>query len=291
MTTILTYAFVPAGVATVIPGDITSTVPSNIKTSMKKGFREWEKHGDFLNVEVPHSGGISPGSGINVNICVSPLSGPGGSAAMEVTYSGSGANKQDFKSLIYWDVDDVNSHTNFWRDWLAVHELGHGVAGNQAHNAGDPFAVMYPNSDYAGNGLPLPSERVPVASMYGSPVTFSNKLNQGKLLGDLWSIYRGRNNTTPDAAGLYYWMREIQLGNKALIDVAWGVSSSGTNTTFVQQQYQRILGRAADPSGLSFYVNALDTGAKNRPQMIVELATSAEAATFRKATQTSFWLT
>lgn len=67
----------------------------------------------------------------------------------------------------------------------------------------------------------------------------------------------------------------------ALASAEFYAESGGTNTTFVQELYRDVLGREADPSGLSYWVSRLDLGTSTRASMASAVIRSSESAGLR----------
>lgn len=89
---------------------------------------------------------------------------------------------------------------------------------------------------------------------------------------------------SPDPAGLAWaaslldrGFRQVDLASIFGESAEFWQSAGSNNTGFVQQIYQRVLGRAADPGGLSYWTSKLASGTP-RKQLIVALVSSPEVA-------------
>lgn len=110
----------------------------------------------------------------------------------------------------------------------------------------------------------------------------------GSEAGQAYRIYQAAFARTPDQGGLSYWLDKIDAGME-LVDVAKGFVASaefqsvyGTNPTnaeFVAKLYQNILGREAEAGGLTFWVNELDSGARDKATVLAQISESAENVT------------
>jgi hypothetical protein len=81
-------------------------------------------------------------------------------------------------------------------------------------------------------------------------------------------LYWGTLDRAPDAGGLIYWANLVKGGypiNSTANNFVGSPEFQGNygslnNTDFVNQLYLNVLDRAADPGGLAFWTNLLDTG-------------------------------
>lgn len=282
MTNICTYSFAPAG--HVFAGRTCLAWPSNYKTLARNGFREWEKHADVLNVEVPFDGvsGYNPSwprSGTKLHLVDDIAGSVVGNEMSWVTSPG-----RRFHGGINIEKPFLDTATATHRQHLLTHEIGHGVGGDNP----DTGIVGTLMEGIVNNTLtPNASEKAAVVAMHGAAVSFTNKLNAGKPLGDIYSLYRGIVNTNPDASGLAWWSDALKGGTQTLaaLATALGATSSAATSTFVTNLYNRCLGRAPTSTETAYWTT--QTGV----QAAVGIATSTEAVTYRKATRTTFWLT
>lgn len=91
----------------------------------------------------------------------------------------------------------------------------------------------------------------------------------GETAGQAYRIYEAAFDRAPDAAGLSYWIGEMDRG-ASLQEVAQGFVASeefaetygatDSADAFIDQLYQNILGRSGEPDGVGFWVDALAEG-------------------------------
>lgn len=120
-------------------------------------------------------------------------------------------------------------------------------------------------------------------------MTDTARLVSAKQLGTLQELYVAFFNRVPDAEGLSYWITEA-AGGRSIDSIAdafyssavafstqTGYSASMSSAAFVNTIYRNVLGRkdGADADGLSYWTQALDTGAKTRGQLVTSILDSA----------------
>lgn len=102
--------------------------------------------------------------------------------------------------------------------------------------------------------------------------------------GQAYRLYQAAFNRAPDAAGLGYWISDLDHG-AALNDVAQGfVSSTEFNNTygslndtqFVNQLYQNVLHRAGEQAGVDYWVGHLSAHDLTRAQVLANFSESTE---------------
>lgn len=103
--------------------------------------------------------------------------------------------------------------------------------------------------------------------------------------GKGYLLYRAAFDRAPDAAGLGFWIRELEKGQDyGTVVAASFIASSefiglnGSNTSnaqFVNLLYQNVLDRAPDAAGLDFWLGQLDNGYA-RSNMLASFAISDE---------------
>ena len=105
-------------------------------------------------------------------------------------------------------------------------------------------------------------------------------------------VYRAFLGRAPDAAGLKFWIarkRNVAPARTwSVTQIAESFTASNefmtkygsmTNMQFVTQIYTDVLGRAADPSGVTFWTNQLNTKEKDRAQVVIGFSESNEYKT------------
>ena len=98
-------------------------------------------------------------------------------------------------------------------------------------------------------------------------------------------IYRAAFDREPDAAGLGYWIRELDRGQDygAVVAASFIASdefirlngASTSNTQFVNLLYQNVLHRAGEADGVAYWLGELSAGGA-RSNMLASFAISAE---------------
>ena len=90
---------------------------------------------------------------------------------------------------------------------------------------------------------------------------------------------------SPDTSGANYWLSEFTNGDASLTEIenAFGASAefqarySGlTNTAFVTEVYNNVLGRGPDSEGLTYWTGLLDTGDSTRTEVVGFISASDE---------------
>jgi hypothetical protein len=108
-------------------------------------------------------------------------------------------------------------------------------------------------------------------------------------------LYEGLLGHTGNASGLSFW--DASLSATSASSVAAGflnspeyLASAGTmtNAQFVDSLYQGFLGRAADPSGSTFWTGSLDSGT-SRADVVIGIDQSQEAKTYLASTTSQVW--
>ncbi len=97
----------------------------------------------------------------------------------------------------------------------------------------------------------------------------------------LYSAYFLRS---PDPGGFRYWVGKKRSGStvSAISNTFAGSSEfknrygSLSNGAFVNLVYQNVLGRAGEPSGVTFWTNQLNAGKKTRGQVMANFSESSE---------------
>lgn len=103
--------------------------------------------------------------------------------------------------------------------------------------------------------------------------------------GQTYRLYKAAFDRKPDAAGLGYWLNQMDKG-ASLKTVAEGFVASnefstlnGTNPTSTQlttSLYQHVLGRTPDQTGLAYWVAQLDNRQMSASEVLMGFAESAE---------------
>lgn len=98
-------------------------------------------------------------------------------------------------------------------------------------------------------------------------------------------LYKSVFGRAPDAEGLAFWTAQY-AGGTSLESIASSFTESPewnsrygaelSNGAFVDAIYQNVLGRAGDPEGRRFWLDAIDTGRLTRVQVLISVSDSPE---------------
>lgn len=107
----------------------------------------------------------------------------------------------------------------------------------------------------------------------------------GEAGGQAYRTYQAAFNRTPDAAGVGYWIAQLDRG-LSLVDMAQSFVHSAefaarygtapTNVTLLNGFYQNVLHRAADPLGFDYWIKLMDAGAIGAAGVLANFSESAE---------------
>jgi hypothetical protein len=98
-------------------------------------------------------------------------------------------------------------------------------------------------------------------------------------------LYRAFLGRTPDAGGLRFWVQRKRAGTWTVSRMADQFAASSefqrtygtlTNRQFVTRIYTDVLGRAADPSGVTYWTGKLDRRERTRGQVMIGFSESSE---------------
>jgi serralysin len=152
---------------------------------------------------------------------------------------------------------------------------------------GEQFTVSGAND---GKDSVINIERVQFSDMTVNLTVQSNAQSispQG--LQKLEELYVAFFNRIPEADGLSYWISQFKAGltirqiAESFYDAGvqyskyTGYTSSMTNSAFVNVIYRNVLGRpeGADPGGLTYWTNALESKAESRGSLVTTILNSA----------------
>jgi Ca2+-binding RTX toxin-like protein len=100
-------------------------------------------------------------------------------------------------------------------------------------------------------------------------------------------LYQAAFDRAPDAAGVGYWIRELDAGNGDLMWVAnhfifsqefretYGESEAMDDEQFLELMYQNVQGRGSDAGGFTYWMDQLDEG-YTRDRLMLAFSESAE---------------
>lgn len=101
-------------------------------------------------------------------------------------------------------------------------------------------------------------------------------------------LYQAYFLRIPDLSGLNFWTNRYRNGTWTLSAISQSFATSSefinrygslTNQQFVEQVYLNVLDRAGDPSGITYWTNQLNSGNRNRGQVMLEFSESNENKT------------
>ena len=106
--------------------------------------------------------------------------------------------------------------------------------------------------------------------------------------GSVYMLYQATFNRTPDAAGLGYWIAQVDKGANIITTVAATFvtspefvakyGSNPSNASYVDNLYQNVLHRSGDAGGIAYWNQQLNTGAATKAFVLEQFATLAEGA-------------
>jgi len=106
--------------------------------------------------------------------------------------------------------------------------------------------------------------------------------------GAAYMLYQATFNRTPDAAGLGYWIAQLDKGANIITNVAATFvtspefiakyGSNPTNAAYVDNLYQNVLHRAGDSGGVTYWNQQLNSGAATKAFVLEQFATLPEGA-------------
>jgi hypothetical protein len=137
------------------------------------------------------------------------------------------------------------------------------------------------------SGPPAKAATLLVAQFLGAP-------EAAATAGPATRLYFAAFGRVPDYAGLAFWMAQLRAG-LAPVEMARFFAASAEfqaghgaldNAAFVATLYRDVLGRQGDASGVAFWTSQLDSGARDRGEVLLAFSESPEyrAATAPEAT-------
>jgi hypothetical protein len=102
--------------------------------------------------------------------------------------------------------------------------------------------------------------------------------------GQVFGLYQAAFNRLPDSGGLGFWINALDGGSTLNAVTNSFISSPEfiatynnlSNAGFVNQIYLNVLHRQSDPGGAAFWQHGLDSGATDRPTVLLNFTQSAE---------------
>jgi Ca2+-binding RTX toxin-like protein len=120
--------------------------------------------------------------------------------------------------------------------------------------------------------------------MFPRTLEFSRAENEASWADDVFRVYQATLDRAPDLEGFKGWIAALANGVEYSTIIQGIVNSSefdakyGTlpNSDFVELLYNNVLDRPSDPGGAAGWINALNTGALSRAQVVEGFAQSDE---------------
>ena len=132
------------------------------------------------------------------------------------------------------------------------------------------------------------TQMVNVSRLSFSDTNIALDIGPTQTAGAVYMLYQATFNRTPDAAGLGYWIAQVDKGANIINTVAatfvtspefvakYGANPS--NASYVDNLYQNVLHRSGDAGGIAYWNQQLDTGAATKAFVLEQFATLAEGA-------------
>ena len=102
----------------------------------------------------------------------------------------------------------------------------------------------------------------------------------------MFRLYNASFKRLPDPDGLKYWIDKYITGENDSREVASSFLASDefqqrygksvSDTTYVNNLYQNVLGRLPDNSGLNYWLGQLNNGGETREEVLLGFAESVE---------------
>ena len=106
--------------------------------------------------------------------------------------------------------------------------------------------------------------------------------------GSVYMLYKAAFNRPSDTSGMGYWIFLKDGGANIVTNIAQGFVNSAefiakyganpSNSSYVNNLYQNVLGRAGESGGVAYWTGEMDAGRVNKAQALVQFATLAEGA-------------
>jgi hypothetical protein len=123
---------------------------------------------------------------------------------------------------------------------------------------------------------------------FGDSTGLALDIAPNQTAGSVYMLYQATFNRTPDAAGLGYWMAQVDQGANIITTVAASFvqspefvakyGSNPSNVSYVDNLYQNVLHRSGDSGGIVYWNGQLNTGAASKAFVLEQFATLAEGA-------------
>lgn len=113
-------------------------------------------------------------------------------------------------------------------------------------------------------------------------------IGSNQTAGSVYMLYQATFNRTPDAAGIGYWIAQVDKGADITADVAKFFTTSNefvakyganpTNASYVDNLYQNVLHRPGEEGGVAYWNQELNAGRVTKAFVLEQFATLAEGA-------------
>jgi hypothetical protein len=139
--------------------------------------------------------------------------------------------------------------------------------------------------------MPLPLE----VSVFGSierikftDISLALDIKPTENAGSVYMLYKAAFNRPSDAGGMGYWIAQKDGGANIVTSIAQGFVNSAefiakyganpSNSSYVNNLYQNVLGRAGEAGGVAYWTGEMDAGRVSKAQALVSFATLPEGA-------------
>lgn len=106
--------------------------------------------------------------------------------------------------------------------------------------------------------------------------------------GSVYMLYKAAFNRPSDTGGMGYWIAQRDGGANIVTGIAQGFVNSAefiskyganpSNSSYVNNLYQNVLGRAGEVGGVAYWTGEMDAGRVSKAQALVQFATLPEGA-------------
>lgn len=297
-----------AAIKTVLPG----AIAGSLNNADSDFFSFSASAGGSLSIKLSHPNG----AGVGVPIALAVIDAKGANVFSK-TLNGSdlatavlpsagdyilkvadGNSYNYFDGGVYTVMMGMASHGGATLDGTAVADRLAGTAGNDIINGAGGIDTLAYLGNAADFRIAISAAGVRVVDTTGREgsdtlfdverLQFADRtvsLDTSGTAAQAYRVYQAAFDRAPDAAGLGYWITNMEAGAslaavaKAFIDsqefrTAYGAQPS--NRDMVTKFYTNVLHRAPDQGGLDFWVKALDSGAIDAATALTGFSESAE---------------
>lgn len=132
-----------------------------------------------------------------------------------------------------------------------------------------------------------PASAVSAAAEQPTVADITLAVGFGEADAEVLRLYHAFFDRQPDATGALYWI-DLARSGTSITDIAFNFAKSrefgnkydgASNTEFLQQVYQNVLGRQPDSAGFEYWLNLLDSGELGQGSAVRWIAANAEFIT------------